>query len=208
MRSNPIDPNAEMSEEREPIAGFATVPIWLIVLLGVLGYWGQLHLDKFGGEFDPRVYGPFASLKEVQKANPDVGVDMVAKGREIYSTSCAPCHQFSGQGLPGQFPPLSGSEWVVGDHPGRIIRIVLDGLQGPIEVKGQQFNNVMVPWRPRPPDVPGLKDDEIAAVLTFVRQEWGNKAPPVKPEDVKAIREKTKERTQQWTANELLKENE
>ena len=56
--------------------------------------------------------------------------------------------------------------------------------------------------------MPGLKDDEIAAVLTFVRQEWGNKAPPVKPEDVKVIREKTKERTQQWTANELLKENE
>ena len=84
MRSNPIDPNAEMSEEREPIAGFATVPIWLIVLLGVLGYWGQLHLDKFGGEFDARVYGPFASFKDLQKANPDVGVDMVAKGREIY----------------------------------------------------------------------------------------------------------------------------
>src|SRR5437016_4261024 len=146
MGSDPFDPGTKMSEEGEPTAGLATVPIWLIVLLGVLVYWGQLHLDKFGGGFDPRVYGTFASLKEVQNANPDVGMDMVAKGREIYSTSCSPCHQFSGQGLPGQFPPLSGSEWVAAS-PGRIIRIVLDGLQGPIEVKGQQFNNVMVPWR-------------------------------------------------------------
>ena len=208
MSPEPADTHTKMSEEREPTAGFATVPVWLIVLLGLLGYWGQLHLDQFGGEFDARVYGTYASFKEVQNANPDVGVDMVAKGREVYSASCVACHQYSGQGLPGQFPPLGGSEWAVASHPGRIIRIVLDGLQGPIEVKGQQFNNVMVPWRPRPPDVPGLKDDEVAAVLTFVRQEWGNNASPVKPEEVKAIREKTKERTQQWTASELLKENE
>ena len=81
MSRNPIDPNSKMFEEREPAAGLATVPIWLIVLLGVLVYWGQLHLDKFGGEFDPRVYGTYTSLKEVQKANPDVGVDMVPRQR-------------------------------------------------------------------------------------------------------------------------------
>jgi hypothetical protein len=99
-----MDPNAEISEEREPTAGFATVPIWLIVLLGVLVYWGQLHLDKFGGGFDPRVYGQFASLKDVQKANPDVGGGHGYQRQRGVLGVLAACHQFSGQGLPGQFP--------------------------------------------------------------------------------------------------------
>lgn len=86
-------------------------------------------------------------------------------------------------------------------EPGRIIRIVLDGLNGPIQVNGETFNNAMVPWGS------ALTDEEIAAVLTYVRQnpEWGNKAPAVTAERVKAVRDKTKTRNQPYTADELQK---
>ena len=86
-------------------------------------------------------------------------------------------------------------------EPGRIIRAVLHGLTGPWQAKGQAFNGTMVPWRDT------LTDEEIAAVLTYVRQnpEWGNKAPEVRPERVKDAREKTKGRNQPYTQEELLK---
>jgi len=100
-------------------------------------------------------------------------------------------------GTPGMFPPLGGSEWVNAEGHQRIIRIVLNGLSGPIEVSGAQFNNVMVPWR----DI--LKDEDIAAVLTFIRSEWGNKGDPVPVEEVKAVRAATPDRASPWTADEL-----
>jgi mono/diheme cytochrome c family protein len=101
-------------------------------------------------------------------------------------------------GTPGMFPPLGGSEWVTAEGHQRIIRIVLNGLNGPIEVSGQQYNNVMLAWRDM------LKDEEIAAVLTFIRSEWGNRADAVTAEEVAKVREATKDRTTYWTAQELL----
>ena len=93
---------------------------------------------------------------------------------------------------------VSGLIW---REPGRIIRAVLYGISGPFPFKGQNFNGSMVPWKD------SLTDEEIAAVLTYVRQnaEWGNKAPEVKPDRVKAVREKTKGRNQPYSQEELLK---
>jgi mono/diheme cytochrome c family protein len=96
------------------------------------------------------------------------------------------------------YPPLAGSEWAQGDEE-RIIRIVLLGLNGPITVEGKEFNNVMAPLGA------ALKDDQIANALTYVRQEWGNKAAEVKPETVARIRAEIAGRTAPWTAAELLK---
>jgi len=106
----------------------------------------------------------------------------------------------TGQGLPGQFPPLAESEWVAEPEPGRVIRLILDGIQGPITVKGQSYNGAMPPWR----DL--LKDEEIAAVATYVRQNsaWNNRAPAVTPERVKAVRDKTPPRASAWSPDELL----
>jgi mono/diheme cytochrome c family protein len=119
-------------------------------------------------------------------------------GRQVYNRpTCVACHMANGEGTPGQFPPLAGSEWVTESEPGRLIRIVLSGMHGPVTVKGQTFNNSMVPWNT-------LSDDEIAAVITYLRQEWGNDASDVTPEQVKAIREKTNNRSNPYTAEELL----
>jgi mono/diheme cytochrome c family protein len=128
-------------------------------------------------------------------------VDPFKVGQKIFTANCAVCHQPTGLGTPGQFPPLAGSEWVAAESPNRIIRAVLNGLQGPITVKGQPFNNAMVPWKSVL-----TKDEEVAAVLTFVRQnkEWGNSAPAVTPEQVKAIREKIKDRENSFSPDELL----
>jgi mono/diheme cytochrome c family protein len=176
--------------------------VWLFVLLAVLGYWGMRFLDAHAGGFNARVYGPYRSIGYVEAMLPKSEGDvMFANGQRLFGTSCLVCHQSTGQGVPGQFPPLAGSEWVQAETPNRMIRLVLDGIQGPITVKGQAFNATMPPWR----DL--LTDEEIAAVLTYVRgnQNWGNTSSPVTPEQVKAVREKTASRANlAWTPEELL----
>lgn len=116
-------------------------------------------------------------------------------GEQTYQTVCAACHQATGQGLPGAFPPLAESEWVNGD-PETMIRIVIAGLSGPITVKGQPFNSLM-------PPPPGLDDEKIAGVLTYVRTSFGNKASKVEKAHVALIRAALASRTKPWTADEL-----
>lgn len=194
---NPVHP----SPDAEPTVVTSSRPVWPFILLGVMLFGGLLYTDQRAGGFDNQVYEPFRSAEEVAALQPkSAGDEVYNKGRKIYVTSCQVCHQASGLGAPGQFPPLADSEWVLAEHPNRIIRAVLSGLNGPIEVKGQAFNNAMVPWR----DV--LDDESVAAVLTYIRRQkdWKHSASAVKPESVKAIREKTKDRSDPWTAPELL----
>lgn len=108
-----------------------------------------------------------------------LGAANAADGAKAYTT-CLPCHQANGEGLPGAFPPLAGSEWVNGPAE-NLIRIQLRGLMGPIKVKGAQYNSVM------PPNA-AMSDEDIAAVLTYIRSNFGNNAPTVTPEQVKALR--------------------
>jgi putative membrane-bound dehydrogenase-like protein len=117
------------------------------------------------------------------------------RGAEIYGLTCIACHQPTGAGLDGAFPPLDGSDWATGD-PGVPIRIVTGGLQGPVKVAGKDFNAVM-------PAHADLDDQKVSDVLTYVRQSWSNDASPVTPAQVKEIRERHKERATPWTAAEL-----
>lgn len=185
----------------------AVVPVWLFVVMFVLLYWGAVYFDGAGAWFDARVYAPYHDLEEVQALQPISGAGgVIALGKAVYNRpTCAACHQATGLGSPGQFPPLAGSELVNEPDPGRVIRIVLNGLGGPITVKGQSYNNNMVPWGGPPPS--GLTDEEIAAVLTYVRQnkEWGNNAPAVTPAQVKAVRDKIKSRMTPFTVEEIMK---
>jgi mono/diheme cytochrome c family protein len=118
-------------------------------------------------------------------------------GAEVYAT-CTACHMATGQGLPGAFPPLAGSEWVTGraEIP---IAIVLHGMQGEVTVKGAKYNSVMTPWGTT------FNDQEIANVVTYIRSQWGNKAPAVTAADVAKVRAATKARKQAFTAAELRK---
>ena len=117
-------------------------------------------------------------------------------GAAVYNAKCAVCHQMDGQGLPGVYPTLVGSDFATGD-PAIPVRIVLNGFQGPIERNGQKFNGVMQPWRN------DLTDQEIADVLNFVRTTWGNSAPEIDPATVAEIREATKGKAGAWTEDQL-----
>lgn len=194
-----LAPGPEPAEPRTGTAFYT--PIWLVAVFGVALYWATLYVDRHGGGFNPMVFTPGELLADVEARVPRSEADaLLARGRQIYNTYCSACHQPHGRGVPNQFPPLAGSDWVLVEGPNRMIRIVLNGLQGPITVNGAEFNNVMLPWRDQ------LSDQDIAAVLTFVRgnKEWGNTADPVSPAQVKAIREATAGRDTSWTAQELL----
>jgi mono/diheme cytochrome c family protein len=101
-------------------------------------------------------------------------------------------------GVPGQYPPLAGSEWVQGNEE-RVISIVLHGLSGPLTVEGKEYNNVMAPLG----EV--LKDEQIANVISYVRSEWGNTGSEVQPETVAKVRAANAGRKTYWTAAELQK---
>ncbi len=118
-------------------------------------------------------------------------------GKALYER-CATCHMPTGAGMPGAFPPLAGSEWVTG-KPDAMIRIILHGLQGPISVKGANYNAAMIAYGTGV----AMSDAEVAAVATYVRTSFGNKATPVTAAQVAAIRAATAKRTTPWTAAEL-----
>jgi nitrite reductase (NO-forming) len=108
----------------------------------------------------------------------------IEKGKQVYMGLCFACHQPDGKGLPGAFPPLAGSDFMLADRE-RAIRIVLKGLTGPVTVNGQTINSAM------PPQEAVLTDAQIADVLTFVYNSWGNKGDAFKADHVKAIRNQT-----------------
>lgn len=117
-------------------------------------------------------------------------------GAQVYAATCVACHQASGAGLANVYPPLAKSEWVTGSEA-RLIRVILHGLSGPIQVGGQSYSSVMPPWGA------ALDDAEVAAVATYVRSSWGNAAAPVVPATVARLRAAHASRTTPWTAAEL-----
>lgn len=104
-------------------------------------------------------------------------------GAKLFAANCAVCHQLTGQGVPGVFPPLDGSEYVLSENKYRMASIMIYGLMGPITVKGGQFANVMTPMG-------HLTNQELAAVATYVRSTWSNKAGPIAPEVFDDVRKK------------------
>ena len=185
------------STPAEPSAARRAAPVWLMVLLFLLLWWGFVYFDQRSGWANTQVYIPYHSLKEVddfQVGPPSTG----ARGKEVYENICGLCHNNDGNGKPNQAPPLAGSEWAQGT-PGRMIRIPLVGLGGPVTVKGQEMNF--------PSSMPAmgaaLSDSDLAAVLTYIRQSWGNKAPEITPEQVKTVRAEVGNRTQPWSTAEL-----
>ena len=145
--------------------------------------------------------------EEISSKLPVWLANQISAGKEVYMKvgpgggMCFTCHQPTGLGLPGQFPPLAGSDWVLGNKE-RLIKITMHGLMGEIEVNGVKYNNVMAP-----PGIPpgSLTDQQIADVLTYIRNDWGNSASSISPEEVANIRESVKDRPsmQMWTSAEL-----
>ena len=157
----------------------------------------------------------FSPEAEEEKAPPVVvpahltGADatLYKKGAEVFrrDAHCSTCHQADGKGMASLYPPLAGSPWVTGSED-RLIKITLHGLWGKIDVNGVTYD----PAKGIPPMTAFgslLNDDDVAAVLTYVRNTWGNKAAAVQPSSVKRVREATTDRTIFWKPDELLKDH-
>lgn len=190
-----------LREPIDPVEGREPPPLWLwAVAVGAI-FWAGFYLGRRGGTFDTATHiaysqstGTTPSAASAEKTS--VATDPVALGKQVFTKNCQACHQASGLGLPGVFPPLVGSQWVVGSEQ-ILVRIILNGLHEPIEVHGTTFNGVMPSWR----DV--LKDDEIAAVATYIRQWSPNSAPEVTTATVAGARAATSSRGKPWTVAEL-----
>ena len=117
-----------------------------------------------------------------------------ALGQRTYQNTCIQCHQADGQGIRGVYPPITQNEWVEGDE-GRLIRLILHGMEGPIVIDGVTYDQRMQP-------LGRLTDDQIAAVLTYVRNNFGNDASAVDPDDVSKVRAHS-DRDRPWRADEL-----
>ena len=196
------------NEEPETIQADVSGPRpWVYILLLLTLYWAINYLDGYGGGFNATVYAPHkdatvvASLK-VQKTPEEQAFE---SGARIYRGICAACHQPNGLGNANAgFPPLVNSEWVLAPAPDRIIAIVLNGLQGPVEVAGQTYNKVAMPAQGV-----ALSSEDIANVLSYIRRngDWGDahNLPLVTPEQVQAVRDgdAIANRSAAWTADEL-----
>ncbi len=195
--SSPQDQLAPLTAPQgEPKAGRAVVPVWLMFLLMALLYWGMVYFDQHGAWFDAAVYAPYRSLAELQTFQPATGGGNLDRGKAVYDNVCALCHNTDGTGKPNQAPPFVGSEWVLGS-PEKMIRIPLYGLNGPVQVKGQEWNLAM------PAMGAALSEDDLAAVLSYIRQSWGNKASEITAEQIRKIKSQVGNRSQPWTAAEL-----
>ncbi len=115
--------------------------------------------------------------KPVEEVNPMAG----HPGKKVYDAVCLACHMRTGNGVPGMHPPITESDFVNGD-PEKLIKIVLQGLSGEMEIKGEIYNSIM-------PAQAHLTNQQVADVLTYVRGSFGNKSGAITPEQVKQVRD-------------------
>jgi len=175
-----------------------TLPVWLYVVCGFALF--MAGSSYAGLDFGPGYYdqGSGAPAEAMAAAGPAVeDTSPMAVGKQLYNGNCANCHQASGAGQPGAYPPMVGSEWVLGSKP-MLAAILLDGVAGPLSVHGNEFGtNVMPAWA-------NLPDDKLADIMTYIRSTWGNTGDAVTPADVTAARTKDASRTQPWAESDLM----
>lgn len=193
-------------EYAEPHERYRAMPWWLKhFIYAPLAIWAIWYLLVYSGSFKPQEYYEGYDKLSYDEVNPEPGPPSVTnlsveearrkKGEQVYAAVCTSCHQSTGLGVVGVFPPLVGSEWVSG-NPEILVGVVLHGLSGPIDVKGAPYNGAMPPWGA------SLSDDDVANVLTYVRSAWGNTSPSVDAGIVAPIR-KTHAGRGPWTAVEF-----
>jgi mono/diheme cytochrome c family protein len=191
-------------EKREPRVGLEPLSIWLIAVYGLAIFAGGAYLGRYSGNFSGDSLDiAYIPLKKTGPGGGPGGVTEAPltphdRGKKIFSANCQTCHQANGEGVPGQYPPLAGSEFTNGGSR-RMAMIVLKGLQGPVKVKGQQFGSaVMQPWDKT------LTDQKIADVMTYERSEWGNHASPVTAEQVAALRKELASHPESYSEQDIL----
>lgn len=186
---------AQQRENPDPHEKNRPVPLAVLVVLPLLLLWAVGYILVAQRNDDPALgdMRTLATLEGKPAAAPGAAVD----GAQVYAAQCVACHQATGAGLPGVFPPLAGADWVTGKEA-LAANIVLHGISGKLTVGGKEYNGQMPPFKDK------LNDAEIAAVLSHVRTSFGNSAGAVAADAVKAVREAGKERKQPWNGDSEL----
>jgi mono/diheme cytochrome c family protein len=182
----PDSPDFRETPDIDPLSGETEhFPVWTYIVCGVALFLAGTSFTGFStfgqGLLDQGPGGPTmaASGTDVQKPLSPAEI-----GKKLYAQNCANCHQATGMGQPGVYPPMAGSEWVTGSKE-RLTLILLAGLNGPLSVKGDSYGaQVMPAW------ATVFTDEKLANLLTYLRSDWGNKADAITADEVAAVRAK------------------
>ena len=186
-----------MREKEEPQEGFSPVPIFLMFIFAALCFWGGVYLVEHSGGYRWDAYSP--DFNPSAGAPKPVEIALFDRGAKVYRNQCAQCHQADGNGVLGVYPPLVASNWVTG-HPQVVSRILINGLNGPILVKGSNYNGNMPAFGS---SGLALSDKDIAGVITYIRQEWGNSASEVTEATIAEYSDLYAGRSVPWQAADL-----
>jgi mono/diheme cytochrome c family protein len=172
-------------------ANYRLLPLNLLFIFSGLIFFAGTYLNEFSGHFDPHIYNEHALPHKGGEVAKQMTPEEVKEwGKKLFNNAaCNTCHQATGLGVPGVYPPLAGSEWVTGSEE-RLVRIVLQGLTGKITVKGTEF--------------PGTTPMPSFGKVTGSGFNWGNTAGPITTEQVAAIHAKEGDH-KAWTVDELMK---
>jgi mono/diheme cytochrome c family protein len=162
------DSRAQARENEDPEEAVRPIPVSAALVAIAMVVFGLVYIPLSGPLGDTSL-GDRRTRADL--AGPAGGASAAVDGKAIFAAQCAACHQASGKGLPGVFPPLDGSEWVQG-APKVVANILLHGITGQITVAGNKFEGAM-------PSFAQLSDAELAGVASFVRSNWSNKAEPI-----------------------------
>ena len=191
--------NAEIAvqqrrEHPEPYEQTGPIPWFVFVLTACLMTFGIVYIVRANVD-TPSEWGDGRTHVELAGTRPAQGTKI--DGAALFASACVACHQATGSGLPGVFPPLAGSEWVQGKES-TVAAIVLQGLSGSINVKGAAYAGAMPSFKAQ------FSDEQIAAVLSHIRAEWGNGAAPISSATVASVREQLKARTEPFAGEKEL----
>lgn len=199
MSKEPLEPDQTPQRRREnddPDERVRPLPWFLTMFLGAMAMWGAFYIYSTPSGEDS-AYGDQRTVADLRPPVVVTGAAAKVDGKQIYGGKCAACHQANGLGVAGVFPPLAESEWVVGDEK-VLVNILLHGVNGEMSVKGTLYKGAMPAWN-------SMNDDELAAVMSYIRNDWGNKAGDILPATVAAQREATKTRTEPYNGDAELK---
>lgn len=198
MATNHDDTRAQKRENIDPKEMIRPIPIAAsLVTLGMVVF-GVIYLliseplttAQYG---DQRTVADLSGSPQTADSNQAAAAD----GKALYAAQCAACHQANGQGVPGVFPPLDGSEWVQGE-PRILANILLHGINGELEVAGQKYQGMM-------PAFSQLSDNELAETITYIRAAWSNRADAVQAGLFEAERQSGAGRTTPFEGGAALK---
>ena len=170
MSQDPVT-RAQQRENEDPEEAVRPMPVAALLVAAGMVVWAVVYILST----EPLTLSQFGDQRtRAELSGPVAAAGGAVDGKALYAAQCAACHQATGAGLPGVFPPLDGSEWVQGE-PRVLANILLHGITGEITVKGNKYQGAM-------PAFAQLSDAELAGIASFIRGNWSNKAEPLQAE--------------------------